>query len=495
MKKIWINSRDYVDILPEKQTIRSEIATRQSSYDFYGMLNYLPNPDPILKKMGKDIKVYREITTDAHMIACIGSRKAGTQGRDWGIDRGKAKSTHAKTIQSIFKDLDMHRIIGEILDSPLYGFSPLEVLWRKSPNGYILPGDVLGKPPEWFLFSHDNELLFRSKSKVMGELLPPKKFLLAVHQWSYNNPYGAALLSSCFWPVTFKKGGLKFWVMFTEKYGMPFIIAKQPRGLGDDETNKTLQMLDDMIQDAIAVIPEDTTLDFQTPDSNGASSNIYKDLIDVSEAQMSKALLGQTLTTQQGDSGSYGLGKVHMQVREDLINSDVKIVENTMNTLIDWICEFNFGDVERPVFSMWREEDVDDVLAKRDETLTKTGVKFTKKYYVKNYGLEDEDFEIGDPAAAQPANPKNSPEFAEGETFPDQQAVDDIQISPASLQDMAEGMLKPIIDMFTQGKDYMEIVGKLADTYPELDAGALEKMLQRAIFVSEMWGRLNAGKN
>ncbi|EKD68586.1 MAG: hypothetical protein ACD_47C00537G0001, partial [uncultured bacterium] len=128
---------------------------------------------------------------------------------------------------------------------------------------------MLGKPPEWFYFSQQNELLFRSKANITGEAIPPKKFLLPVHQWSYNNPYGMALLSSCFWPVTFKKGGLKFWVMFTEKYGMPFIIAKQPRGIGEDETTKILEMLDNMVQDAIAVIPDDTTLDFQTPESKG----------------------------------------------------------------------------------------------------------------------------------------------------------------------------------------------------------------------------------
>jgi len=498
MKKIWVSSKEFVEIQPDKRTIRSEIATRQASYDFYSMLNYLPNPDPVLKKMGQDIKVYRELSYDAHMIACIGSRKAGTQGREWGIDRGKAKSRHAKTIQSIFDDLDMHRIIGEILDSPLYGFAPLEILWKNASNRYIIPANVLGKPPEWFYFSQQNELLFRSKANITGEAIPPKKFLLPVHQWSYNNPYGMALLSSCFWPVTFKKGGLKFWVMFTEKYGMPFIIAKQPRGIGEEETAKILEMLDNMVQDAIAVIPDDTTLDFQTPESKGggSSAGIYKELIEVSEAQMSKAILGQTLTTQQGDSGSYSLGKVHLQVREDIIDADVKIVENALNTLIDWICEFNFGEVERPKFSMWRDEEVDDALAKRDDTLTKTGVKFTKTYYIKNYGLEEEDFEVSAPASAPPAAQAQQPEFAEGksEIFPDQQAIDDINISPERLQAQAEGILKPIIDLIRQGKDYTEVVEKLAETFPALDTQSLENMLQRAIFVSELWGRLNAGK-
>jgi len=333
----------------------------------------------------------------------------------------------------------------------------------------------------------------------MGELLPPKKFLIPRHNSSYVNPYGEALLSLCFWPVTFKKGGIKFWVMFTEKYGMPFIIAKEPRGTAPEDTDKTLAMLENMVQDAIAVIPDDCELEFESFGTKEASTNIYKDLISVMEADISKSIVGQTLTTQQGEVGSQALGKVHMEVREDLVASDVKIVEATINQLISLIFELNWGSGQRPVFSMWRKKGVDDVLAKRDETLTKTGVKFKKSYFVKNYGLEEEDFEVGDPpaAAGRQQNSGTAPEFAEGtqSPFPDQKAIDDIEISPERLQDLAEGILKPIIGLIQSGKDYIEVAEKLADTFPELDTGALENILQRAIFVSELWGRLNAEKD
>lgn len=43
---------------------------------------------------------------------------------------------------------------------------------------------------------------------------------------------------------------------------------------------------------------------------------------------------------------------------------------------------------------MYAPEDVDLTLAQRDKILSDTGVKFTKEYFIKNYGLEDEDFDI-----------------------------------------------------------------------------------------------------
>jgi len=57
-----------------------------------------------------------------------------------------------------------------------------------------------------------------------------------------------------------------------------------------------------------------------------------------------------------------------------------------------------------------------------------------------------------------------------------------------------QGILKPIIDLINNGKDYNAVMEELLKTFPEMDTSALEEMLARAILVSELWGRLNAEK-
>ena len=109
---------------------------------------------------------------------------------------------------------------------------------------------------------------------------------------------------------------------------------------------------------------------------------------------ISKAILGQTLTTEIGSTGSYAASNTHMQVRQDIVDSDKKLVEDVINQLIQWFYEINFANGEVPVFELYEPEDVDLTLAQRDKILSDTGVKFTKEYFIKNYGLEDEDFDI-----------------------------------------------------------------------------------------------------
>ena len=51
-------------------------------------------------------------------------------------------------------------------------------------------------------------------------------------------------------------------------------------------------------------------------------AEIYRDLIAHIDSQTSVAVLGQTLTTQEGQSGSYSLGQVHDRARAEARSDD-----------------------------------------------------------------------------------------------------------------------------------------------------------------------------
>ena len=474
-----------------KKNLTQEFATRRRSPDFSAFLYYLPDPDPILRKQGKDISVYRELLSDAHIWACVQSRKAGVTSLEWSIDRGKAKSQQAKIIENVFNRMDLHKIISEILDASVFGFQPMEIMWEYR-DGYILPADVEAKPSEWFLFDPDNNLKFRTKENPMGEPLPEKKFLCPKYFASYQNPYGERTLSRCFWPASFKKGGMKFWATLAEKYGTPFLTGKLPRGTAQEEIDAMAESLDNMIQDAIAVIPDDGSVEILQAGGSGANADIHEKLIDKMNAECSKAILGQTLTTEVGSTGSYAASQTHFQVRADLVDSDKIMVERTLNQLIALIFEINWQDKqEMPVFSMWEEEDVDKDLADRDKTLTDCGVKFSKKYYMKSYGFEDEDFDIAETAATPPASGQVS--FAAANNVP--AAIDELDKLMSSFDDAAaqseiEKVLNPVLDLIQNAKNPEEAVNLMAEAYPNMDTQKIEDMLTKLIFTSEIFGQL-----
>lgn len=469
-----------------KKSLSDEIATRQRSLNFYSLCNILPDPDIVLRKQGKDIKIYRELLCDPHVTACVQSRKAGVLSLEWEIARGINKDKNIELLSNLLKKLDIYKLINDILDSVLWGFQPIEVIWEKSGN-LILPTELKAKPTDWFCYDADNNLRFKTKQNYFGELLPPKKFLCPQYNASYDNPYGDRILSKVFWQVVFKKGGLKFWTIFTEKYGMPHIIGKHPRGASQEETNALADMLERMVQDAIAVIPDDSSVELKEANKS-SSAEIYEKLIDKMNAEISKAIIGQTLTTEIGNTGSYAASNTHFQVRQDIIDSDKRLVEKTINQLLRWIYELNFSTEIVPEFELYEEEDIDLDLAQRDKTLSESGVKFTKKYFIKNYGLDEEDFDITQ--FQQTTQPVFS-QFKEQENFQGQTQVDELfdLISNKELQNQSEKILSPIIEMIMNGNSYSEIKEALKDE--NLNTKDFEKVHQKALFLCEAEGRLD----
>lgn len=501
---------------PDKKVrLTDELATRKRSLNFYSLGSYLPDPDTVLKKQGKDVAVYKDLLCDPHVFACVQSRRAGILSLEWEINRGVDNDKNSDVIVDLFKKLDIYRLMNDILDATLFGFQPIEILWGKV-NNLVLPIELKAKPVDWFCFDEENILKFRTKTNYYGEDLPDKKFLCPQSNPSYENPYGERTLSRVFWPVTFKKGGLKFWVIFTEKYGMPHLIGKHPRGASKEETDSLADLLEDMVQDAVAVIPDDSSVEIQEANKS-SSADIFEKLIDKMNSEISKAILGQTLTTELGATGSYAATESHMKVRKDIIDADKKLVEKTINQLIQWIYAINFGNQDVPVFEMYEIEDVDLNLAQRDKILADTGVKFTKGYFIKTYGLEDGDLEIKEETTPQTqfsqfsgfsvgrsrANSERASKLEQDVTTATTRIIQEkdepqiegqVQIdelfkflSETELSEQGQKMISPLIALLESCESFDEAYNLLKDE--NLKSKEFEQSLQKALFLCELQGR------
>lgn len=454
------------------------IATRQA-FLFSALNELLPNPDVILQKNNETLETYKNFLYDAHVSSCVQSRKAGVLSLNWEINRGGTKSTESEFIEEIFNSLNLRQIISEMLDAPLFGFKPIEIYWNEA-EGKIVPKELKGKPSWWFEFDSINMLRFKDRNKPNGVLLPNKKFLLLQHNATYDNPYGESILAKCYYPVIFKKGGMKLWSVFTQKYGMPFLHGKIGLGKGQEEAYELFNVLEKLQQDGIAVTEEEVNIEI-IESSKTSSADVYKNLLHFCNAEISKAILSQTLTTEQGDTGSYAMSQTHLQVRKDVVDADKQLVEYWLNKLIEWIIEFNFESVsEIPRFVMYEEQDVDMSLAQRDQTLSSTGqVKFTKEYFKRNYGFKDDEIEI--------SFEQTKPQFSESDIISEKSAFD-----IAQFDELTQSVLKPILEMINESKSYNEIQDKIIEMFPELDTTILEDYLAKGILLATGSGIISA---
>jgi phage gp29-like protein len=376
----------------------NHFATRIRANDFVRLMRTLPDPDPVLKKMGKNITALKELLTDSHLESVWGVRCAAASGAEWfmapGDDSAGAKEP-ADAFTEELKRIDVPRVIEEMMDAVAYGFSPLEVLWTARDGRWGIQ-DIVGKPPEWFEFNQDNRLVLRT-SGFNTEELPENRFIITRHRPSYVNPYGAKVFSKCFWPVTFKKNGFRWWTVFVEKYGGAFLFGEYPNNFSEKDKEDLIEALIKLSADGVAAVPEGTKLSINSVADKRGGSDVHQSYIEMMNKEISKAVLGQTLTTEIGDAGSYAASKTHNEVRENIAAADRRRISEAFNLLAGWYTLYNFGgNAPVPRFEYVKDEDLQTERADRDGKLYQQGWRPKKEYFIREYGMQEEDFDVAE---------------------------------------------------------------------------------------------------
>lgn len=409
----------------------NEIATAEKDIDiFAGWIKRLENPDPVLRteSAGKGIKLYDEVARDSHAGAVLDTRYRAVVKNEWDVMPASDKrrdieiADFAKEVL-LASNYDLGR--EKLLASILYGFAVSEIMWEVS-GGDIWIKEFLDKRQSRFVFDLDRKLrLLTPQNMIYGDEVPDRKFLVLTYG-SADNPYGEGLGRRLWWPVWFKKNGIKFWVMFAEKFGSPTSVGKYPTGTSSEDQNKLLDAIKAIQQETGVVIPETMAVELLEA-ARQSSVNTYQSLCDFMNAEISKSVLGETLTTEIGRTGgAYAASQTHEGVRQDILKADADaLCECQNNFLIRWIVDFNFGP-QKIYPRVWiRTEEAEDLktLSERDKILVKDiGLPVAKKYFYEAYEIPepqaDEEL-VTAPAIPNPFGGLNppSPTFPKGGSF------------------------------------------------------------------------------
>lgn len=491
---------------PKRVEAKSELITRQTSIDNLRLVDNLIDPDRVLEKLGIDADyAFQDITNDDHLTSVMGTRMASVKGMEWDITVGKSDERIMQACQDMLDNLNRNhngmgvaRMIDDILQANPWGMSCLEVVWQTGINEWT-PIKVEGRPFRYFTFNNANELKFLTADNISeGVPIPDKKVILSRH-WitsqSFENPYGDKLLSKSYWPVTFKRNGLKWWNVFVEKYAMPWLIGRVKPSMSETDRDTLASNLAQAVQDGVLLISNDHELD--TLDGNKKdSSDVYVALNKYMDASLSKIWLGETLTTEIGDVGSYAASKVHQGVKDERRDQDKLMVQTAFQTLIDWFVELNFGEqAETPEFKLIEPLGINLELANRDEVLSRTGLKFTSEYYQRKYGLEEDEFEITE--NTEPAIDPMAGEFSRASRDNAQSAVDAMtdSLTASELDAQMNGILKPVIELIQNGEDYNEVLKQLTKIFPDMNSEKYEAEILKAYNLADTIGRLGDARD
>lgn len=438
---------------PKQLDLELAVGSGTNLWDKYQVAR--ENPDEVVRKKG--LRVFEQMEAkDGHYASVLQTRKLALLGRGYEIQ--PASDDPRAQEQAAFVRWNLEQMRGsflqdrlEILDGLGKGFSLSELVWTRIERGpykgliglkaikakdqnafgfatdefdNILPDGILQNP----LMSHGmrmaNTLSWTSEEKLRGSSvqgtnvrLPREKFVHFVFNGRAENPYGRGLGAACYWYSWFKTEGFKFWMIFLERFGSPTVQVEVEGTVGTAEEEQLQTILQQIQQETGFMVPKGVVVSLLEAARTGDAS--YETLVATCNAEISKVVLGQTLTSQQGSVGSLALGEVHNEVRLDLLRYDAEAHSTCVNEqIIQRMVDFNWLDVEtypRFVISFRPQRDAGSFTTAL-RGLVDMGAKIPLRYAHEELGIpqaqEGEEI-LAASAAPAPFFQRGGPEFSE----------------------------------------------------------------------------------
>jgi len=475
---------------------------------FYG--DRFPLSDPILttRGAGKGLALYDELERDPQVGCELGKRRMALLGREWSVDAG-AEDPRAEAARDLVRRaLDGARFnqgVEKLLDALLKGLAVVEVMWRRR-GAEIMPFDLRGRDPRRFAWhvpaEGEPELRLLSRARPTdGDPVPPRKFVVHRFGAKYEDPWGLGLGSRLFWPVYFKRQGIGFWLSALEKFGQPTALGRYPAGASEAEQDKLLAALQAIASEAGVIVPDGMVVELVEAKRAG-TFDAYESLARYMDEDISKVILGQTLTTSAGAAGSRALGQVHNEVRLEITKGDADLLSDTLNSgLVQWIVDLNVPGYAASGLAYpriwWDVSEPEDLVARagRDEKVRRLGYRPTEEYIRDTYG---EGWEAEPRAAAPPptdlpalfAEAGRRSRAAQAAMVPEVALAE--QLGPAAARHTEAWLdqLKRAVDeVADRGGSLQEVADAMLRLYPALATDGLAEVMAQALVVAHLTGR------
>jgi phage gp29-like protein len=349
---------------------------------------------------------------DLHYLSVLGTRKRALSQLRPSVEEAKgADAKIAEAVRALVEAPAFAEMLVDLCDAFGKGFSCVELVWHEN-DGFWTPAFVWCDP-KYFTFDYisRSEVRLQRLGTLDGDKLETGKWIVHTPKIKSGIPIRGGFARLAAWVYLFNNYALKDWASFLDVYGMPIRVGKYHPSATPEERRKLLQAVMQIASDAAAIIPESMLIEFlEAKGAGSGTSTPFEQMGRYCNQQLSKAILGQTMTVESG--GSLAQAQVHNQIRLDILQDDARQLANTLNhCLIAHFVSLNFGPAAkapRVSFPVAEPQDV-AALSNALALLVPLGLKVKASEVLEKIGLsetEDGDELLAAPVAAKPVSNK-----------------------------------------------------------------------------------------
>ena len=310
---------------------------------------------------------------DPHLDGVLFKRCSRVAGARWEVapQSNTRKRALAKEVAA-FVELALQGIpsfnshLLHLMGGVYHGRSALECVWKDSSEGFVV-GEMhpvharrVSFPAQnWEAHLYDETGTATSFTQWPGvpfSSYPAGKYVLHLPTLRNEYPTREGLGRVVQWYSLFKRWTMRDWMALAELAGRPGRVGYFGTGGANPEMRAGalptaspahINELEDALADwsgaAYAVLPDTVKVDFVNVAAG--YSDLHEKLIKHLNAELSKAVLGGTLTTDAGERGARALGDTQQDEQLMIARWDARALSETITRqLVEPLVRYNFGD-------------------------------------------------------------------------------------------------------------------------------------------------------
>lgn len=439
--------------------------------------------------------LFADLLTDWTVFSALQQRRLAVVAAETEVIPGgdkRADKSAAAFIEQTLKHVKWDHISALMHFGIYYGLGVAECLWT-TDGAQIIPEAIKVRDRRRFCYDGAMRLrLMTATNAQPGELLPERKF------WAFrtgadhdDDPYGIGLAHWLYWPVTFKRAGIKFRLIAAEKFGSPTATGFFPLGTSKEDQDKLLVTLSKIRTEAGLVLPDGMRIELLEAQRSGSD---YEELCRYLDQAINRVILSQLAATDSTAS-KLNVSSEEPATWQRLIKADADLVCESFNqTVVRWLCDWNFPGAAYP--QIWRRTEPGDDLAQRseiEERIYKVGYRPTLAQIQNEYDGEWELVPAAVSATPSVAGADPAPlAFAASDaasTDPMAPIIDRLGQDAAPLM---AALLEPVRQLLATAPDLETFQAGLLDLYPDLQASDFAALMAQALAVADAAGRFEA---
>ena len=418
---------------------------------------------------------------DPHYQSVLGTRKRAIQGVAAVVEAAsedKKDVELAEAVRSLVRQAEFDDMILDALDGLGKGYSCVEIIWDTKTTPWM--PKYAWRDPRFFQFDEEtlSEVRLLDETAVDGIELPAFKFITHLPKLKSGFPIRGGLAMLVAFSYMCKNFTLRDWMAFSNVFGMPLRLGRYGANASEEDVETLVDAVANMAFDAAAVLPESMKIEFQQT-ATGTGVDMFRKQAEFLDMQISKAVLGQTMTADSGSSLSQST--THNEVRHDILRADCKQLAATLNRdLIKPYIDLNFGVQEnypRLTLPVPKPENI-KLMVEALEKLIPMGLKVEGAVVLDKLGLPDpvDGYILKAPTpAAKPV--------ATNTALNRQQADDLLELEELEdWQPQMQGAINPVMSLAASVDNYDDFLSRLPDLLKDMDTEQLIEKLAMAAF-------------